>query len=320
MRISDRLVPLALLSISLGVVSAFAFEGTGARDGVAPAVSVDMLPRSAAPRSAITAPALASPEVAVPTLAVPIAPMPGVGPLRGPEIKRSLTPVEAFRSGAQALRAGDAQTGLRALEYAAEQGHAIAQWKLGRMYAEGDHVSRDDLRAFEYFRDIVDRHADDSLGTPQARFVANAFVALGGYYVSGIPNSSITASPSRARDLFAYAASYFGDADAQYQLGRMLLEGQGGPKDVWQAARWLKLAADKSHYQAQALLGTTLFNGRAMPRQVPRGLMYLTLARDAAPQEKWVVDLHAAAFQQATDDERALALSYLEAWLKGRRD
>jgi hypothetical protein len=48
--------------------------------------------------------------------------------------------------------------------------------------------------------------------------------------------------------------------------------------------------------------------------------MYLTLARDAAPQEKWVADLHAAAFQQATDDERALALSYLEAWLKGRRD
>jgi TPR repeat protein len=321
MRISDRLVPLALLSISLGVVSAFAFEGTGARDGVAPAVSVDLLPRSAAPRAAtITAPALASPEVAVPTLAVPIAPMPGVGTLRGPEIKRSLTPVEAFRSGAQALRAGDAQTGLRALEFAAENGHAIAQWKLGRMYADGDQVGRDDVRAFEYFRSIVDSHADDSLGTPQARFVANAFVALGGYYISGIPNSAVIASPSRARDLFAYAASYFGDADAQYQLGRMLIEGQGGPKDVWQAARWLKLAADKGQYQAQALLGTTLFNGQALPRQVPRGLMYLTLARDAAPQEKWVADLHASAFQQATDDQRALALSYLEGWLKGRRD
>ena len=57
-----------------------------------------------------------------------------------------------------------------------------------------------------------------------------------------------------------------------------------------------------------------------MPRQAARGLMYLTIARDSAPQEKWVVDLHAAAFQQATDGERALALAYLEAWLKGRRD
>jgi len=308
MRISDRLLPAALLSVSLGAVSAFAFDGSGARDGMAPAVSVDIVPRSA----------ISAPAGAVPTVAVPNAPMSGT--LRGPEIKRSLTPVEAFRSGAQALRAGDAETGLRALEFAAEKGHALAQWKLGRMYADGDQVGRDDLRAFEYFRNIVDSHADDSLGTPQARFVANAFVALGGYYISGIPNSSVTASPSRARDLFAYAASYFGDADAQYQLGRMLIEGQGGPKDVWQAARWLKLAADKGQYQAQALLGTTLFNGQALPRQVPRGLMYLTLARDAAPQEKGVADLHAAAFQQATDDERALALSYLEAWLKGRRD
>jgi TPR repeat protein len=307
MRISDRLVPVALLSVGLGVFSAFAFDGPGARDGMAPAVSVDIVPRSE----------ISAPAVAVPT-AVPNAPLSGT--LRGPEIKRSLTPVEAFRSGAQALRAGDAETGLRALEFAAEKGHALAQWKLGRMYADGDQVGRDDLRAFEYFRNIVDSHADDSLGTPQARFVANAFVALGGYYISGIPNSSVTASPSRARDLFAYAASYFGDADAQYQLGRMLIEGQGGPKDVWQAARWLKLAADKGQYQAQALFGTTLFNGQALPRQVSRGLMYLTLARDAAPQEKWVADLHAAAFQQATDDERALALSYLEAWLKGRRD
>jgi hypothetical protein len=255
-------------------------------------------------------------------VAVPNAPIANVavGPARGMELKRSLTPVEAFRSGAQALRAGDAQSGLKALEYAAENGHALAQWKLGRMYADGDQVGRDDMRAFEYFRDIVDNHPDDSLGTPQARFVANAFVALGGYYVSGIPNSQVKPDPSRARDLFAFAASYFGDADAQYQLGRMLLQGQGGPKDVWQAARWLKLSADKGQYQAQALLGTTLFRGQEVPRQVPRGLMYLTLARDAAPQEKWVVDLHAAAFQQATDDERALALTFLEAWLKGHRD
>src|ERR1700716_1776490 len=311
MRISDRLIPVALLGVGVG--SAFAFDGSGGRDGMSPAVSVDVVPRSA-----LSAPAVAVPTVAVPTVVVPNAPMSGT--LRGPELKHALTPVEAFRSGAQALRAGDAQTGLRALEFAAENGHAIAQWKLGRMYADGDQVGRDDVGAFEYFRSIVDSHADDSLGTPQARFVANAFVALGGYYISGIPNSAVTASPSRARDLFAYAASYFGDADAQYQLGRMLIEGQGGPKDVWRAARWLKLAADKGQYQAQALLGTTLFNGQALPRQVPRGLMYLTLARDAAPQEKWVADLHAAAFQQATDDQRALALSYLEGWLKGRRD
>jgi TPR repeat protein len=320
MRISDHLIPVALFTVGLGLVSAFGFEGTGARDGIGPAVSADVVPRATVSAPALAAPNMASPTM--PTLTGAGAPMSNgaSGGLRVTAPTRSLTAGEAFRSGTQALRAGDAKTAVTALEYAAENGHAIAQWKLGRMYADGDQVHRDDLRAFEYFQDIVDNHADDSLGTPQARFVANAFVALGGYYLSGIPNTAVKPNPLRARDLFAYAASYFGDADAQYRLGRMLMDGNGGGKDAWQAARWLKLAADKGHYQAQALLGVTLFKGQGVPRQVPRGLMYLTIARDTAPQDKTVADLQAAAFAQANDDERALALSFLEGWLKGRRD
>ncbi len=325
MRISDHIIPVALFTVGLGLVSAFAFEGTGAQNnnGVAPAVSVDVVPRG----SAVTAPALASPN-AVPTLAVPNMPGNNSGMLRAPS--RSLGPAlpgpahpvtaaEAFRTGMLALQAGDPKAGVTSLEYAAELGHAIAQWKLGRMFADGDQVARDDARAFHYFQDIVESHSDDSLGTPQSRYVANALVSLGGYYVSGIPGA-VKANPQRARELFTYAASYFGDAAAQYRLGQMLLEGQGGVKDPWQAARWLKLSADKGYYQAQALLGVTLFKGQGIPRQAPRGLMYLTIARDAAPQDKSIADLHAAAFAAATDDERAVALSYLEAWLKGRRD
>src|SRR6516162_9169459 len=44
---------------------------------------------------------------------------------------------------------------LTALQYAAEQGQPVAQWKLGRMYADGDGVPRDDLRAFSYFSQVA---------------------------------------------------------------------------------------------------------------------------------------------------------------------
>jgi hypothetical protein len=328
MRISDRLIPAAIFTVGLGLVSAFGFEGTGAhdgmtQDGMAPTVAVDTLPHTAAPRNGLVPP-MPVPNVA-PNRSVSAGAMPVIAPAR--PLTRSLTPPnhrltpgEAFLTGTQALRAGDAKTGIQALEYAAENGHAIAEWKLGRMYADGDHVGRDDLRAFDYFQDIVDNHSDDSLGTPQARFIANAYVALGGYFINGIPNSPVKSDPRRSRDLYAYAASYFGDAEAQYRLGRMLLEGQGGARDPWQAARWLKLAADKGHYQAEALLGITMFRGDGISRQVPRGLMYLTIARDTAPQDKAIADMQAAAFAKASDDERAMALNYLEGWLKGRRD
>ncbi len=242
--------------------------------------------------------------------------------LDGTKSPNQPTPVEAFRVGTQALRTGEKEKALPSLEYAAEKGHALAQWKLGRMYAEGDGVPRDDLRAFEYFRSIADNHADDSPGTPQARFVANAFVALGHYYLDGIPKTAIKADPVRAREMFSYAASYFGDAEAQYYLGRIYLDGTGASRDPKQAARWLGLAAHKGQYQAQAMLGAMLFSGEYVPRQAARGLMWLTLAKDGCPtdQQPWVNKLYDAAIAQANEDERALGLYYLQRWIGGHRD
>ena len=113
------------------------------------------------------------------------------------------------------------------MQYAAEGGHPIAQWKLGRMYADGEGVAQDDLRAFDYFSRIANQHAEDSPSAPQAGVVANAFVALGRYYLKGIPNSKIKSDPDRAREMFSYAASYFGNADAQYDLARLYLKSAG---------------------------------------------------------------------------------------------
>ena len=210
---------------------------------------------------------------------------------------------------------------LSALQYAAEEGHPVAQWKLGRMYAVGDGVAQNDLRAFEYFSRIANAHAEDSPAAPQAQIVANAFVALGRYYLSGIPETRVKADTERAREMFAYAASYFGNADAQYNLARLYLNGVGAPRDPKYAARWLGLAAQKGQYQAQALLGQMLFNGDQLQRQAAKGLMWLTLAKDnATADEAWIADLYSNAIKRATDDDRAMALQMLQRWVQGRRD
>jgi len=216
-------------------------------------------------------------------------------------------------------KASPKSTALVALEYAADQGRLEAQWKVGRMYADGDGVPQDDLRAFNYFSQIANAHPDESPGTPQARLVASAFVALGRYYLTGIPNSTIKADVSRAREMLDYAASYFADADAQYQLGRLYLDST--PSDPHKAARWFQLAANKGDCRAEAVLGDMLFRGQHVPRQAARGLMWLTLGRDCAGAEDgWIKPLYDNAFHRASDDERAMALVYLEDWLKGRRN
>jgi exopolysaccharide production negative regulator len=209
---------------------------------------------------------------------------------------------------------------LTALTYAAEGGHPVAQWKLGRMYADGDGVVQDELRAFEYFSKIANQHAEDSPSAPQAGIVANAFVALGRYYLSGIPNSKVKSDPERAREMFSYAASYFGNADAQYDLARLYFKStDNSPESFRQGIRWLGLAAQKGQYQAQALLGQMLFNGDQMPAQRARGLMWLTLARDSAgTDEAWIKESYNRAIAKASETDRAMALQMLEHWVKGR--
>jgi uncharacterized protein len=245
----------------------------------------------------------------------------------GAPVNQDPIPVVSAQPGAaaalkKAVPSATPETSLTALQYAAEGGHPVAQWRLGRMYANGDGVTQDDLRAFEYFSRIANAHAEDSPSAPQAAIVANAFVALGRYYLAGIPNSKISADPDRAREMFSYAASYFGNADAQYDLGRLYLKGVSGSRDDFRyGARWLGLAAQKGQHQAQALLGQMLFNGEQLPRQAARGLMWLTLARDSAgPDEVWIKENYNRAIAKASDDDRAMALQMLEHWVQGRRD
>lgn len=232
-----------------------------------------------------------------------------------------LSAMEAFRSGAHWLKAGDTAKAVNSLQYAADKGHALAQWKLGRMYAEGNGVTQDDLKAFEYFRRIADSHADENPDTPQARFVANAFVALGHYYLVGIPKTAVKRDPARAREMFAYAASYFRDSDAQYYLARLYLDGTGAPHDPRQAARWFGLSAQKGQCEAQAMLGAMLYAGDHVPRQGARGLMWLTVAKDCVRGgQPWINKLYDSAYDQSTEDERALALVYLKRWMETKRE
>lgn len=229
---------------------------------------------------------------------------------------------EALRSGMRDYNAGDKLGAVQALEYAAGQGHTLALWKLGRMYADGDGVKHDDLRAFEYFSRLADQHADESPDSPNAAVVSSAFVALGTYFLDGIKGTYVTANPARAAEMFSYAATYFSDPNAQYNLARLYLEGTGIEKDLRQAARWFNLAAEKGHHPSQALLGHLLITGQGVPRQRAKGLMWLTLAREASTdsvKDQWIVALYDEAFAASGDADRKLALALLEQYIQSRR-
>jgi uncharacterized protein len=241
----------------------------------------------------------------------------GLGGGSAQALDPNLSPGEAFRSGYQAYKAGDAATALEALNFAAANGHPGALWKLGRMYQTGDLVIEDDAKAMEIFSKVASEYAEESPYGPDAPFVADAFVTLGGYYQSGIPGS-VDADPGRARRFFAYAASYFGDADAQYQLATMFLQGQGGDQNAVQAARWFKLAARKGHVGAAAEFGNMLYEGLGVERRPVEGLMWLSIAKLANPGDPVIHARHEQAFSTASEDDRRRAMEMAEAWIADR--
>ena len=172
------------------------------------------------------------------------------------------TPRAALQAGLERFRSGDPASAIEALKYAASGGEALAQWKLAKIYASGDGVPRDDIKAYDYFSQIVTNYDEDDPNRRDLAIVSSAFVAIGIYNLNGIANTKVHPDPQRAIQLFQFAATNFGDADAQYNLARMHLDGAGVDKDSREAVRWLFLAAGKGHLQAEALLGQTLFAGR----------------------------------------------------------
>jgi hypothetical protein len=242
----------------------------------------------------------------------------GLSPVKagGDEPTPYTSATEAYRQGTSSLKSGQTAASLPALEYAAKRGVLGAQLKLARIYATGrDSVAEDDSKAFGYFQQIADQQADISPSSPIAKYAAEALVSLGQYYADGIPAMQLARNPVYAVDLFRHAASYFGDAEAQYRLARLYMNGDGVEKNVGLAVNWLATAAKKQHAAAQATLGEILWRGQDVRPRQARGLALIILAHQNAiadgKEPQWIGDL----YREALDKSDAATRKDAEAML-----
>lgn len=230
---------------------------------------------------------------------------PGFGTQGGAVSKPERSPWAVFRFGFSAYQKGNKDEAVEAYRYAADNGQIGARWKLARMYAEGDGVERNDYEAFKFYQEIVQQEIEP--GSPEDTFVSDALVALGGYIREGIPGSPVRANPWAAQDYYMRAAATYRNPNAQFEIGRMFLTGEGVKTNMQQAGRWFQLAAEKGHAGAQASLGHLLFQGG----KVVKGLAMMTAALErAAPGDAvWIRSMQEEAFAVAGESDRRTAIA-----------
>lgn len=146
---------------------------------------------------------------------------------------------------------------------AARDGDAVAQYKLGRMYAQNDKMQKDIKEAIYWYKKAAEQNQKD------------AIMALGDLYYYG------TEVKRNLHLAFTYykQASELDNYEACYSLGEMYAQGVGVAKHLPTAFSYYKKAADKGGLaKAMFKVGTMYYDGLGCKKDVAQSLNYIKMA------------------------------------------
>jgi TPR repeat protein len=172
-----------------------------------------------------------------------------------------------IQDGIAAYKQGDFQTAYQAWHQAAESNVAEAQWMLAILLLNGQGVKQDKVAAYSWLtlasekqhkQAMIDRMAiRDRLSAEE---LMSADTLSKAFRDKQMAKTAINHQKEKAFHWFENAAKQ-GDPQAQYQLGEMLLNGEGVKQDKVAAYSWFSLASEQNQPQAivkQAQLKTEL--------------------------------------------------------------
>lgn len=211
---------------------------------------------------------------------------------------------------------------------AADQGDALAQSKLGWLYATGHGVPQDYGQAVAWFRKAAEQGKsgaqfnlgwayEDGQGVPQdyvqaaawyrkaaEQGEADALLNLGWLYDKG---HGVAQDYGQAAAWFRKAAEQ-GNAKAQYNLGRLYDNGQGVTQDFAQAAVWYRKSADQNYAPAQRLLASLYVLGHGVPQDYGQAALWGGKAADQGDERAQ------SGLGQLYADGKGVPQDYLEAY------
>ena len=205
------------------------------------------------------------------------------------------SPQDALEQGIGSFNGGYYEIAIPALEYAAEAHLFLAPYYLARIYSDNNGSHTNHAKAYELYLKIAKEHTEvDPDDDQRAPYVAKAMTQIAGYLLSGLPEAELKPSSRIAAEYLREAAQFFRDEDAQFELAKLYLRGEGIESDVAYAKHWLSVLSQKGHAGAQAFLADLLWRGKYMNADPVRALALISVAvANAPPYERvWIEDIY----------------------------
>lgn len=235
---------------------------------------------------------------------------------------------DAMRQGISAFNGGYYELAVPALEAVAKTNPAIGRFYLARIYADNEGAYTDHARAYELFKalatELQDVDPDDETLAPIA---ANSLTAVSRYLRSGLPEAKLKSDVRAADRALQRAALTFNNEDAQFELAKVLLRGEGpditlGGRDddpsskIVNGRHWLSRLSRAGHPGAQAFLADLLWRGKFVAKDQAAALNLIDVAvANAPPNERvWIEDIYQNIFCNAGEGVRQQATGRVADW------
>ena len=237
------------------------------------------------------------------------------------------SPDDAMRQGIAAFNGGYYEIAVPALEAVAESNPAVGRFYLARIYSDNEGAYTDHAKAYGIFKSLADELQDvDPDDDTLAPIAAKSLTAVSSYLRDGISGADLKPDVTAADRALQRAALTFNNEDAQFELAKVLLRGEGpditlGGQDdpsskIENGRHWLSRLSRAGHAGAQAFLADLLWRGKFVAKDQAAALNLIDVAVGHAPPHErvWIEDIYQNIFCNAGEGVRQQATGRVADW------
>ena len=234
---------------------------------------------------------------------------------------------DAMRQGISAFNGGYYELALPALEAVAETKPVVGKFYMARIYADNEGAYTDHAKAYGIFKELAEQLQDvDPDDDELAPIAARSLTEMSGYLRGGITDAHLSPDAAAADRALQRAALTFNNEDAQFELAKVLLRGEGpditlgGTDDasskIENGRHWLSRLSRAGHSGAQAFLADLLWRGKFVEKDQASALNLIDVAvANAPPHERvWIEDIYQNIFCNAGEGVRQQATGRVAEW------